>query len=264
MTATRLAAHGFDVLAGVRKAEDGKSLQEDSGGRIRPVILDVTDQGHIDALQKSLPDALDGVVNNAGIVVGGPVEAVNATELRRQFEVNVVGQMAVTQAALPSIRKGRGRIVFVSSLSGRISTPMTGAYNASKFALEALADALRVEMRPWRIPVVLIEPAQTDTDMWRTADRQLEDTVAALAPDHVELYRKHIDGQRQSIPRSQKMAAPPEAVAAVIEKALTTNRPKARYVVGTAPRIMGMIGRSMPPRLADPLIAAATGVPRRP
>lgn len=263
MTATRLASHGFDVLAGVRKAEDGESLRQDSGGRIRPVTLDVADQDHIDALQDSLPSTLDAVVNNAGIVVGGPVEAVTPAELRRQMEVNVVGQMAVTQAVLPRIREGKGRILFVSSLSGRISTPMTGAYNASKFALEALADALRIELRPWRIPVVVVEPAQTDTDMWRTADQLLEDTIAGLAPEHAQMYGKHIEGQRRSIPRSQKMAAPAEGVAAVIEKALTVSRPKARYVVGTGPRIMGMTGRLLPPRVADPLFAAATGVPRR-
>lgn len=264
ITATRLSSHGFDVSAGVRKAEDGEQLREVSGGRIRPVILDVANQDHIDALRESLPHPLDAVVNNAGIVVGGPVEAVTPAELRRQLEVNVVGQMAVTQAVLPRIRDSGGRVVFVSSLSGRISTPMTGAYNASKFALEALADALRVELRPWRIPVVLVEPAQTDTDMWRTADQLLQDTVAGLAREHVELYGKHIDGQRRSIPRSQKMAAPAEGVAAVIEKALTANRPKARYVVGAGPRIMGLTGRLLPPRLADPVFAAATGVPRRP
>lgn len=263
-TATRLAEHGFDVLAGVRTSEDGDSLKRDGAGRIQPVILDVTNQEHIDALREVGTGPLDAVVNNAGIVVGGPVEAVTPADLRHQLEVNVVGQIAVTQAVLPSIRDAKGRIVFVSSLSGRISTPMTGAYNASKFALEALADALRIEVRPWRIPVVLVEPAQTDTDMWRSADQQLEDTVAALSPEHRELYRKHIDGQRKSIPRSQKMAVPPEAAAEVIEHALKTSRPKARYVVGAGPRIMGAVGRLMPSRIADPLVAAATGVPRRP
>lgn len=263
VTATRLASHGFDVVAGVRRAEDGESLKEQSGGRIRPVILDVTRQQHIDDLRDSLPHPLDAVVNNAAVVVGGPVEAVPPAELRRQLEVNVVGQMAVTQAVLPAIRAAGGRIIFVSSLSGRISTPMTGAYNASKFALEALADALRVELRPWALPVVLVEPAQTDTDMWRTADQVLEDTVAGMDPDHLELYERHIEGQRRSIPRSQKMAAPADGAAAVIEKALTARRPKARYVVGTGPRIMGVTGRLLPPRVADPLFAAATGVPRR-
>ena len=264
VTAIRLAAHGFDVVAGVRKPDDGEALRDESGGSIRPVILDVSDPDHLEALPESLPGPLDAVVNNAGIVVGGPVEAVPPAELRRQLEVNVVGQIAVTQAVLPKIRQAKGRIVFVSSLSGRISTPMTGAYNASKFALEALADALRVELRPWRIPVVLVEPAQTDTDMWRTADELLESAVAALRPEHVELYQKHIEGQRRSIPRSQKMAAPADGVAAVIEKALTAGRPKARYVVGTGPRIMGATGRLLPPRVADPLFASATGVPRRP
>ena len=117
-------------------------------------------------------------------------------ELRRQFDVNVVGQVAVTQAVLPRLRASRGRVVFLSSLSGRVSTPMTGAYSASKFALEALADALRMELRPWGVRVVLVEPAQTDTDLWREADGALEETVAAMSPAHRELYAGHIDGAR--------------------------------------------------------------------
>lgn len=114
-----------------------------------------------------LPDRLDAVVNNAGIVVDGPVEAVALEDLRRQLEVNVVGQAAVTQAVLPRIRASRGRIVFVSSLSGRIATPFMGAHSASKFAIEGLADALRIELRPWGIKVILVEPSSTDTDLWR-------------------------------------------------------------------------------------------------
>ena len=114
------------------------------------------------------------MVNNAGIAVGGPMEAVALDDLRRQLDGNVAGQVAVTQAVLPRLRASRGRVVFVSSVSGQVATPMTGPYNASKFALEGFADALRMELAPWRIPVVLAQPAQTDTDMWRTAEQVLE------------------------------------------------------------------------------------------
>ena len=263
-TASRLALNGWDVYAGVRNAGDGEALVEESGGRIRSIVLDITDADQVGALHHALPRTLDAVVNNAGIVVGGPIEGVALSELRRQFEVNVVGQVAVTQAVLPKLRPARGRIVFVSSLSGRISSPMTGAYSGSKFALEAIADALRLELRPWRMPVVLVEPAQTDTDMWRTAEELLENTVGDLSPEMRMLYARHIDGQRVAIPKARKMAAPVDGVAETIERALTAKRPRARYVVGRAPRAVAGVLPLLPTRLRDALLAATGGVPRRP
>jgi NAD(P)-dependent dehydrogenase (short-subunit alcohol dehydrogenase family) len=262
-TALRLASAGWDVVAGVRHDEDGQALVAAGEGRVVPVSLDITDAEHLAALPDALPARLDALVNNAGIVVAGPVEGVPLDDLRHQLEVNVVGQVAVTQAVLPRLRSSRGRIVFVSSLSGRVSTPMTGAYNASKFALEGMADALRMEVRPWGVRVVLVEPAQTDTDMWRDAESTLDTTVTALAPAHRELYGKHIDGYRKSIPRSQRMASSVEGVAATIERALTARRPRARYVVGVGPRAQGIMAVLTPTGARDALLRAATGVPRR-
>ena len=263
-TASRLSRNGWEVYAGVRSAADGDALVAELGDRVHPVVLDVTDAEQVAALDAALPSTLDALVNNAGSVVGGPIEAVPAAELRRQLEVNVVGQVAVTQAVLPRLRRSRGRIVFVSSVSGRISTPMTGAYSGSKFALEAIADALRLELRPWRLPVVLVEPAQTDTDMWRTAEDLLEQVVGDLTPEMTTLYSRHIDGQRASIPKARKMAAPADGVAATIERALTDRRPAARYVVGGAPRVVAAVVPLIPTRLRDALLAASGGVPRRP
>ena len=263
-TAFRLAAAGWEVVGAVRKEDDGESLIEGSGGRITPVLLDITDADQIAALDTALPGRLDAVVNNAGIVVGGPVEGVPIVEFRRQLEVNLVGQVAVTQAVLPRIREARGRIVFVSSLAGWISSPMVGLYSASKFGLEGMADALRLELRPWHIPVVLVEPAQTDTDMWRSAEEQLEDAVAVLSPEHRRLYAKHIEGQRRSIPKGQKAATPVDGAAAVIEQALTVKRPRARYVVGTGPRVMGAMARVVPTRVMDSVLRSMGGVPRKP
>ena len=262
--AFRLAAGGWDVIGGVRKEEDGESLIEGSGGGITPVLLDITDADQVAALDAALPKRLDAVVNNAGIVVGGPVEGVPIAEFRRQLEVNLIGQVAVTQAVLPRIRESRGRIVFVSSLSGWISSPMVGAYSASKFGLEGMADALRLELRPWHIPVVLVEPAQTDTDMWQGAMDQLDEVVEMMSPEHRLLYAKHIDGQRKGIPKSQKMATPAEGAAAVIVVALTARRPRARYVVGTAPRVMGAVARVAPTRAMDAVLRTMAGVPRKP
>ncbi len=263
-TAVRLAEHGWQVFAGVRRAEDGERLTQDGPGLISPVLLDVTDEEQVRALPEHLPTSLDAVVNNAGVVVGGPVEALQLAELRRQLEVNVVGQVAVTQAVLPRLRSARGRVVFVSSLSGRVATPLTGAYNASKFALEAVADSLRMEVAPWGIRVVLIEPAQTDTDLWRRAEDDLNDTVARLSPEHRVLYAKHIEGYRRSIPRSQRMARPVEDVAATIERALTAGRPKPRYVVGASVRAQAVLADLTPTPVLDAMLRAGTGVPRRP
>jgi NAD(P)-dependent dehydrogenase (short-subunit alcohol dehydrogenase family) len=262
-TASRLAAHGWDVVAGVRRPEDGEPLAQAQPDRVTPVMLDVTDEGHVAALAHALPPTLDAVVNNAGVVVGGPLEAVPVSELRRQLEVNVVGQAAVTQAVLPRLRASRGRIVFVSSLSGRVAAPMFGPYNASKFALEGMADALRMELAPWGIRVVLVEPAQTDTDLWRHADRDLDNAVASLSESHRELYAKHIAGFRKSIPRSQRMAASVDGVAAAIERALTARRPRARYVVGASARVQGFLAQLTPTAMLDKAIGAGTGVPRR-
>ena len=262
-TANLLAQRGWETYAGVRQIGDGDALVDESGGRIRPIVLDITDPEQVAALEHALPATLDAVVNNAGIVVGGPIEAVPLSELRRQLEVNVVGQVAVTQALLPKLRRSHGRVVFVSSVSGRISSPMTGAYSGSKYALEAIADALRLELRPWRLPVVLIEPAQTDTDMWRTAEDLLESTVDALPSEMRTLYAGHIDGQRKALPKNRQMATPAEGAAATIERALTAKRPKARYVVGTGPRMAAGLVPLLPTRLADALLASAGGVPRR-
>jgi NAD(P)-dependent dehydrogenase (short-subunit alcohol dehydrogenase family) len=263
-TALRLSAAGWDVTAGVRQEKDAEALTAASTGPIKTVFLDVTDEDHIAGLDAKLPQQLDAIVNSAGIVVGGPVEAVPAAELRRQLEVNVVGQAAVTQVVLPRLRASRGRVIFLSSVSGLISTPMMGPYSASKFALEGLADALRMELAPWGVRVILIEPAQTDTDLWRHADAQLKESVAVLAPAQRELYAKHISGFRKTIPRSQHTAAPADGVAATVEKALTARRPRARYMVGASANVQAKLALATPTRARDALLRAGTGVPRRP
>lgn len=246
-----LAAQGWDVIAGVRSQQDAEAVTKADPQRISAVILDVTDAGHIAALADALPERLDAIVNNAGIAVGGAMETLTADEWRKQLEVNVIGQLAVTQAVLPRLRQSRGRIVFISSVNGRLSMPLVGAYAASKFALEAAADALRMELSPWKIPVVIVEPAQTDTDMWRTADSMVAELEAGLTPEHRDLYAKHIAGMKKMIPMSQKMAVPAEKVSAVVEEALTARRPRARYVVGLANKVQVVLMTNLPTRARD-------------
>jgi NAD(P)-dependent dehydrogenase (short-subunit alcohol dehydrogenase family) len=221
----------------------------------------VTSDAQIAALDGELPDRLDAIVNNAGIVVSGPLETLSAADLREQFEVNVVAAVALTNLVLPRLRASRGRVVFVSSLSGMISTPMTGAYNASKFAIEAIADAWRLELRRWGIKVILVEPAMTDTDLWRKAPETLEAEAAEMSDAHRELYGDHLDGMRKTVPRIQKMAKPVDGVAATIEKALTAARPRARYPVGVDVKVQAALSGLAPDRVKDAAFGRLTGTP---
>jgi NAD(P)-dependent dehydrogenase (short-subunit alcohol dehydrogenase family) len=263
-TTLRLARAGWTVYATVRSAADGEELAaEATGGAVHPLQLEVTSDEQIAALDAALPERLDAIVNNAGIVVSGPLETLSAGDLREQFDVNVVGAVALTNLVLPRLRASHGRIVFVSSLSGVISTPMTGAYNASKFALEAIADAWRLELQRWGIKVVLVEPAMTDTDLWRKAPETLEAEATEMSDEHRELYAEHLDGMRKTVPRMQKMAKPVDTVAAAIEKALTAARPRARYPVGADVRVQAALSGVTPDRVKDAAFARLTGTPPR-
>ncbi len=260
--ALRMAAAGWDVHAGVRSTADGESLAAaDPSGRIRPVQLDVTDGAQLAALDAVLPERLDAVVNNAGVVVSAPVEAVDLDDLRLQMEVNVVGPVAVTQAVLPRLRAARGRVVFISSVSGRMSAPLMGPYSASKYALEALADALRVELRPWGVKVSLIEPGAVDTDLWRYALDTADATEASLSSEHRTLYAGHLAGIRGTIRRTQKQTTPVDKVVDAIERALTAAKPRARYLVGTDARVQVAMRGALPTAAMDAAVAKLTGTP---
>lgn len=254
---TYLAERGWDVIAGVRSEQDAHDLERVP--RVSAVVLDVTAADQVAALADSLPGRLDAVVNNAGIAVSGPLEALSTADLRRQLEVNVVGQLAVTAAVLPKLRTARGRIVFISSVNGKISVPLLGAYSASKFALEAAADALRVELRPWGIGVSVVEPAQTDTDLWRQADRSVDEMEAAMSAQHRTLYAGHITGMRKSIPMSQRLAVHPDKVARVVERALTAPSPRPRYPVGLGPAAQMALIPRLPTRARDALLSRMFG-----
>jgi NAD(P)-dependent dehydrogenase (short-subunit alcohol dehydrogenase family) len=256
-----LAGRGWDVIAGVRSDADGAAVIALNPQRISSVILDVTDAGHIAALDQSLPQRLDAVVNNAGVVVSGPVEALTPDDWRKQLEINVIGQLAVTKAVLPRLRASRGRVVFISSVNGRLSMSLVGAYCASKFALEAAADALRMELRAWGIGVAIVEPAQTDTDMWRTAHDMVDQTEAALTSEHRALYAKHIAGFRKTIPISQKLAVPAGKVSAVVEEALTARRPRARYLVGAGNKLQVALMTNLPTAVRDVVLRRVAGQP---
>src|SRR4051794_4747206 len=259
-TALALDRRGLEVIAGVRSTDAAEQLRAEASERLRTVELDVTDTGSIRAAAEGVGPRLDALVNNAGIAVGGVVEALPIEELRQQLEINVVGQVAVTQALLPALRAARGRIVFISSVSGRVSSPALTPYTASKFALEAIADGLRVELRHWGIDVVLIEPGSIDTDIWREGERQLATGVAAMTEEHRQLYARLLSGTRKVITSTAKRAAPVEQVVKVVENAVTTSRPRVRYVVGADARVQIALRSLLPDRAFDTLVARTFGI----
>jgi NAD(P)-dependent dehydrogenase (short-subunit alcohol dehydrogenase family) len=256
-TAVRLARAGFDVLAGVRREEDGADLRAQDG-RIEPVLVDVTDAGQIANLAARVGAApLAGLVNNAGIAVAGPLEGVPINLVRRQYEVNVFGLLAVTQALLDPIRAGQGRIVNIGSIGGRINTPFVGPYSSSKAAVRSLSAALRSELRPWDIRVALVEPGALDTPIWRKGEQGAQETIDAL-PDRVRtLYARPLDALVAATRKIAANASSADDAAQAIEHALTAERPKAIYTVGREARIQGALHSVLPARTFDALVARA-------
>jgi NAD(P)-dependent dehydrogenase (short-subunit alcohol dehydrogenase family) len=252
-TARRMHAYGWEVFAAARKDEDLERLRDEG---MTPLKLDVTDPDSIAAAKDELDErGLRGVVNNAGIAVSGPIEFIPLDELRRQLEVNLVGQVAVIQAFLPNVREAKGRIVNVSSIGGRIALPLVGPYAASKFGLEAVSDSLRRELRPWGIHVSLIEPGAVVTPIWdrgrETADR-VEAEMGERARTYYGELAQRIRAETEKIP---ERGVDPDEVAKAIEHALTAPRPKVRYVVGRDAKIRLKVKALIGDRRFDGLIA---------
>ncbi len=261
--AEELAASNYRVYAGVRSDTAAEELAAASA-HIVPVELDVTVADHVAALDAVLPPRLDALVNNAGIAVAGPVETIDPDEMRHQFEVNLIGPLALTRAMLPRLRAARGRIVFISSVNGRLSFPGTGVYNASKFALEGIADCLRVELRPWGVAVVLVEPGVTDTDPWREMMSVLDEVAARLSPEDRQLYGAHLAGQRAMCRKLQQRTAPASGVAEAVRRALTRRRPGARILVGTDAHVLAALKAVLPTPALDAVWARGLGLDKAP
>jgi len=256
-TALRLARGGFDVLAGVRREEDGAALRGEDG-RIEPVLVDVTDAGQVAGLAERVAGApLAGLVNNAGIAVAGPLEGIPLDEVRRQYEVNVFGLLAVTQALLEPIRAGHGRIVNIGSIGGRVNTPFVGPYSSSKAAVRSLSAALRRELRPWGIRVALVEPGALDTPIWRKGEQGAEQTIGALSERVRTLYARQLDALVAATRKIAAGASSPDDAAQAVEHALTAARPRTLYTVGREARIQGALHSVLPARTFDALVARA-------
>jgi len=250
--AVRLVGAGWRVLGGVRTAQDAESLREQG---VEALELDVTDASQIAAAADTVGARLDGLVDNAGIAIAAPLELVPLDELRHQLEVNVVGQVAVTQALLPALRRGRGRIVLMGSIGGRSALPFLGPYAASKHALEAVADALRVELRPWGIHVSIVEPASIATAIWHKGAERADELSRNVPPEGVALYADRVAAFR-SIALARGPGADPVAVAKAVEHALTASRPRARYLVGRDAHLRSWVER-LPTPLRDRVLTRA-------
>jgi NAD(P)-dependent dehydrogenase (short-subunit alcohol dehydrogenase family) len=266
--ALELDARGFNVFAGVRKEEDGRRLAEEASDRLAAVRIDVADGASIEAAvaqigERTAGRGLRGLVNNAGIAVGGPLEFLPLDDVRRQFEVNLIGQLAVTQACMPLLRTGGGRIVNMGSIGGRVPPPFVGPYAASKSAMRALTDSLRQELRPWGIPVSIIEPGTISTPIWDKGAASTDELAEKLPPRAHELYGGAVEAMRKATVRLNKQGIPPERVAKAVAHALTAARPRPRYLVGPDARVQLALSRVLPTRVFDGLVARLLKLPRR-
>jgi NAD(P)-dependent dehydrogenase (short-subunit alcohol dehydrogenase family) len=257
-----LAREGFVVFAGVRNDADAARAAT-LHDRVRPIKLDVADQASIEAAVRTVAEsghALRGAVSNAGIAVAGPLEYLPVDEIRRQFEVNVFGALAFAQAFLPQLRRSRGRVVFVGSISGRLGVPFISPYSASKAALRSFADALRVEVAPVGIEVSLIEPSAVKTPIWQKGRDSREQLAALLPPLATEHYGEQIEALFAQTHREEKSGMPVEQVSRAILHALTARKPRATYVLGASARA-GSIVAMLPSRLRDRALRASLRLP---
>jgi NAD(P)-dependent dehydrogenase (short-subunit alcohol dehydrogenase family) len=265
--ALRLNKEGFHVFAGVRKVTDAEALKQKASSALTPIIIDVTDHQSIQAALEVVSGAtgetgLQGLVNNAGIAVAGPLEFVPISDLRQQIEVNVIGQIAVTQAFMPLIRKGIGRIVNMGSMEGLMAMPFVGPYCASKFAMEALTDCLRMELKPWGISVSIVEPSIIKTRILENSINAAEDMVRAMSKQGYELYAPSVSAARKAADKIVNSAIASDEVVRAIIHALTSRKPKTRYVVGQYAKLAAIARRLLSDGMRDWYICREMGLLR--
>lgn len=254
--AHQLARRGFHVLAGVRRDRDGDAIR---AAGVEPVILDITEPEHVNALAARVaadPRALHGLVNNAGIQVNGPVEALPMEQWRWVFEVNLFGHIAVTQALLPALLHSKGRVINISSIGGRAAMATYGAYAGAKFALEAVSDSLRREVAPLGVHVVVVEPGGVRTEMATRGVATANDVAARMTPDQAERYGSLVQANNALMSSGTASGLTADAAARVIVKAVTTRRPRARYTAGRDAAMIIPLTRILSDRMLDRILAA--------
>jgi NAD(P)-dependent dehydrogenase (short-subunit alcohol dehydrogenase family) len=266
--ALELNRAGYQVFATVRKEKDAASLRQAASEYLTPVFMDVTDETSIATAANTVAQAvgeegLAGLVNNAGVGVFGPIEFITADDLRRQLEINVVGQIRVTQAFLPLIRQVQGRIINIGSVGGKITMPFGGALCASKYAMEAINDALRLELYPWGIDVILVAPASIVTPAVDHLAHDSETTIRQFPPEGHQYYEQTFRNFVKTTVAREKKGSPPEVVAQTVLKALTVKTPKTRYPVGTDSRTLTVMPQILPTRWLDKIRFKLFGLPQQ-
>jgi NAD(P)-dependent dehydrogenase (short-subunit alcohol dehydrogenase family) len=263
-SARALLAAGFQVIGTYRNPADAEAIR--SRGLI-PVQLDLLDPASIELAAKEVLEldccatGLDVLVNNAGIVRGGPVEFLDIASWREQFEANLFGQVLTTQAFLPAVREMSGRIIFIGSISGRISSPLLAPYSASKFAIEGLAEALRHELRPWGIRTIVVEPGAVATKIWPKGRALVEELKRDLPAEALARYAAAVADLERSIASQERASIPPERVGRIVVRAATVRRPRARYLVGVDAVLGGgVVARVMPDAARDVIVRKLMGV----
>jgi NAD(P)-dependent dehydrogenase (short-subunit alcohol dehydrogenase family) len=264
--ALELDRRKFRVFAGVRNEEAGERLRKNASTLLTPVMLDVTDSASISAAATIIKDqtgrqGLAGLVNNAGIGVSGPLELVPIEELRRQFEVNVIGHVAVTQAVLPLLRIAKGRIVNIGSVNGALTPPYLGPYSASKFAMEAITDALRIELRTWGIKVSIIEPGPIATPIWEKSFADADRLANNVPSQNMALYVADLAVVRKNIAKIANQAEPADIVVRAVVHALTASNPKTRYFLHFRTRLLFRGFKVVPDVIRDWLIRRVMKLP---
>ena len=265
-TALFLDRKGYRVFAGVRKEDDAKALSEAGSDRLAPITIDVTEERSISAAEQEVQravgkDGLVGVINNAGVGGGGPIEVTPIDDFRDALEVNLIGQVAVTQAFLPLIRTAKGTIVFIASIGGRVASPFLSPYNTSKFGIEALGESLRHELRPWDIDVVIVEPGSIDTDIWEKGAETMRDRISKMPENARRLYGKQMVRFGEVLTETASRGISPEKVAKVIHKAIASDNPRHRYLVGTDAKIGARLKGTLPDRTFSKLAGRQMKMP---
>lgn len=264
--ALHLDKRGARVFAGVRKEADAESLRAEASDRLVPVILDVTRQDQIDAAAALIAgqlgdEPLNGLVNNAGVAVGGPIEFTSIDETRWQYEVNVFGLLATTKAFIPMLRPSAGRVVNIGSIGGLVAGPFMTPYNGTKHAVEAISDGLRGELKPWGMHVCVIEPGRIATAIWQKGTDQMAAIEGKVGAEGVALYGPSFQAMGATIKKSERQGIAPDRVARAVEHALTASRPRTRYVVGVDAHALSFLRWLLPDRLFDWIYHRAMGLP---
>ncbi len=261
-TVHALTQRGFHVYAGVRTREALPAV----GAGVDVIEVDVTDPASVQAAAGEIAarqgtQGLRAVVNNAGIIVQGPLELTPAADMERQFAVNVLGPAEVIRAFLPLLRQGKGRIINISAPTARVAVPFAGPISASKAALESLSNAARIELAPWNIPVILVVPGAIETTIFAKAGVTAQAAMEAAGPQQVALYATQLEAVGKAL--SGQKASPPQTVADTIVTAIEAKKPKTRYIANSDARPFGLVAR-LPTRLRDRLLTQMLGLNKIP